>query len=763
VAQPMTPDVEDLPSPSAQPEANGNGYAPQPENGDFRYAPRALAVRHDEQSHALSAYVPAGPGLGTVEGTAPGLSFSQLMHSLRRRWLVATLVGLMIGLPAAAIVWLVTPNNFEVTSSLRIGMPRGWDGGLQMDPGTYDQYRRTQVALIRSDLVLSAALRKDGILDLGMLQAEKGTPKQFLSDEVFVVAPLGSELVQIKMRGKDPQQLVKVVNAVTDAYMENVVNAEHTDTLNVQQTLETQLKALNKELDQRLREQADAENQGGKNFDQQYAFLSQKLSALTGQITAKKMSLADLEGRIAIAEMREDKGTPVPEFLVERFMDAQTDIQELKKALLQYNAALQNAIAVSRNPLHDANVKSLQGQIDALKKQLDDRRAELRPQIVEQIKAGGQNPGETLNLDELKVQRSVLNKSLDAVQEESDKARTELSSLQRSNATLKRLEAEIRTLEGSRARLEDRLHGIEIDLKMPQRVVVYERATLPEGSTQLFRILITMFAGIIAFVAGAGTIVGMEYKAQRLNSSGELSNHTGLRVLGTVPNLAALSNTKNLNGSAALQGILAESVDSIRTMLLSQSRGDAPRVILVTSACDREGKTTVASHLAASLARSGRRTLLVDGDLRSPTVQEMFGAALNPGMCEILRGEVALEAGIQPTQVDGLMLLAAGQCDYQAIAALSQKHLNEILEKARQQFEFVVFDAAPVLTYGDTLLMGVHVDAAVLSARRDVSQLPKVYEAKERLELVGIRVLGAVVNGISETSRRPAFALPSPN
>src|SRR5262249_48991059 len=267
----------------------------------------------------------------------------------------------------------------------------------------------------------------------------------------------------------------------------------------------------------------------------------------------------------------------------------------------------------------------------------------------------------------------------------------------------------------------------------------------------------------LAFVVGSGAIVGVEYQAQRVNGTGELSTRTGLRVLGTVPNLSALSNTKNLNGSAALQGVLAESVDSIRTMLLSQSRSDAQGVILVTSAGDREGKTTVASHLAASLARSGRRTLLVDGDLRAPTAHTMFSASLEPGLSEVLRGELEVEAAIQPTQVDGLMLVAAGQCDYQAIAALSQKQLNEILQKARQQFEFVVFDAAPVLNYGDTLLMGVHVDAAVLSVRRDVSQLHKVYEAKERLELVGIRVLGAVVNGISETSRRPAFALPSPN
>ena len=225
-----------------------------------------------------------------------------------------------------------------------------------------------------------------------------------------------------------------------------------------------------------------------------------------------------------------------------------------------------------------------------------------------------------------------------------------------------------------------------------------------------------------------------------------------------MPNLEALSCAKGLNGAAAMQGILAESVDNFRTILLQQSCADAPKVLMVTSAGDREGKTTVASHLAASLARSGRRTLLVDGDLRSPTIHAMFSAALEPGVCEMLRGEADLESVIQPTQVDGLMLVAAGQCDYHAIASLSKTPLKEVLQKAREQFEFVIIDAAPILTYADTLLLGAHVDAAVLSVRRDVSQMHKVHEAKERLESVGIRVLGAVVNGITE----PAAAQPTP-
>src|SRR5262245_10524848 len=111
---------------------------------------------------------------------------------------------------------------------------------------------------------------------------------------------------------------------------------------------------------------------------------------------------------------------------------------------------------------------------------------------------------------------------------------------------------------------------------MSPRVNVMQRAIVPESSSNTFRILMTIFAGVLGLVLGSGAVVGVEYQAQRLSTTGEVGTRTGLRVLGTVPNLEALSRAKGLNGAAALEGILAESVDSIRTMLLQQSRDDAP-------------------------------------------------------------------------------------------------------------------------------------------------------------------------------------------
>src|SRR5439155_15590423 len=117
---------------------------------------------------------------------------------------------------------------------------------------------------------------------------------------------------------------------------------------------------------------------------------------------------------------------------------------------------------------------------------------------------------------------------------------------------------------------------------------------------------------------------------------------------------------------------LLESIDAIRAFLLRDSILEATRVVMVTSAVAGEGKTTLASHLAGSLARAGRRTLLVDCDLRTPSVHQMFELPLQPGFSEVLLEEIDLANAIQNTTVAGVSVLSAGQWDREVMQALAR-------------------------------------------------------------------------------------------
>jgi polysaccharide biosynthesis transport protein len=741
-----------------------------PDNGDARTSGHALMVREHE-SQALSPYMGMTPGGMYFDGTPAGLSISELAHALRRRWLLAAIVGALIAVPVAALVWLVTPDNYDVVAYLHVGddAVKGTKTGGMRNQAEYDYYRKTQAQRIRSPLVLQNALRKLSEDDsVTMLRAER-EPQRFLEDEVSVSAPLEQELLAIRMRGRDPRQLVKIVNAVRDSYMENIANSENQENYQRYSLYQKDLKAIEDDLATKtdryveLQKKMNAADLPAVKY--RYESLMQQTAQLRDASRRNKDELGKVEMRLEILKNQQEKGAVVPDYLVQLNLSRDDEIAYYTRMITQLEMAIDSEMTNSRKKEKDPSVKFLKTQIASLQARKDQRAAEMKPAIIKHLASEmlkDSNGQETTDPEQLEIKRQRLQADYDSDQKNLEGLEGEVEKLGKATGELENLDTEIKGLSRSRDKRADDLRDVRLALDMPARVTPLEKASVPDAPSQVFRLIMTIFAGMAGFVLGSGAIVAFEYNAHRISSGGELSSRTGLRVLGTVPNLEVLSRAKGLNGAAAMQGILAESVDSFRTILLQQTRADAPKVIMVTSAGDREGKTTVASHLAASLARSGRRTLLVDGDLRSPTIHAMFSAALEPGVCEMLRGEADLEAVIQPTQVDGLMLVAAGQCDYHAIAALSKAPLKDVLQKAREQFEFVIFDAAPILTYADTLLLGAHVDAAVLSVRRDVSQMHKVHEAKERMESVGIRVLGAVVNGITETGRRPAYALPAP-
>jgi capsular exopolysaccharide synthesis family protein len=193
--------------------------------------------------------------------------------------------------------------------------------------------------------------------------------------------------------------------------------------------------------------------------------------------------------------------------------------------------------------------------------------------------------------------------------------------------------------------------------------------------------------------------------------------------------------------------MMLESIDATRTMLVHAAHTRSHRIVMITSAVGGEGKTSLASHLSTSMARSGLRTLLIDADLRSPSIHKLFDLPASAGLSELLRGEVDLAEAINSTSVDGLKVLTAGICDRQTISLLAQGCLGPLFVQLKEQFDFVIVDTSPLLPVADGLLIAQHVDAALFSIFRDVSSKTKVTAASDRLQALGVQILGAVVTG----------------
>ena len=241
-----------------------------------------------------------------------------------------------------------------------------------------------------------------------------------------------------------------------------------------------------------------------------------------------------------------------------------------------------------------------------------------------------------------------------------------------------------------------------------------------------------------------------EFRSRKIGVTQDVSHGLGMNVIGTVPAMPARSRKASANDSASEQQWLSqlqESVDAIRTVILHQARSEAMHVLMVTSASSGEGKTTLTTQLAASLARAWKRTLVIDGDLRHPAAHKLFDVPQEPGLAEVLRGEVEPGDAVRATPFSRLWVLPAGNGDNHAIQALAQDNVRTLFEQLKTQYDFIIIDSPPVLPVTDTLLLGQHADGVLFAILRDVSRAPAIYAAQQKLAPLGVAMLGAVVLG----------------
>jgi capsular exopolysaccharide synthesis family protein len=309
------------------------------------------------------------------------------------------------------------------------------------------------------------------------------------------------------------------------------------------------------------------------------------------------------------------------------------------------------------------------------------------------------------------------------------------------------LKSDIKQDESALERIKVELDALQVELRSPPRVNLYQEAGVMKKDSKK-QIVLTVMAPLATFLAICFCVAWVESRARRIHTADEVVRGLGMRVVGAIP---ALPEAVLLGGTEEADSeshSVLESVDAIRTLLLRDASIERTRVVMVTSAVDGEAKTILASHLANSLARAGRRTLLIDCDLRTPSAHQLFELPMQPGFSEAVLSEISPDDVLQETPIDGLWLVAAGQWDREVVQALAKDGVQKLFEHYKEQFDFVVVDSHPVLAATDSLLIGQHVDAVLLSLVRDVSQVPRVYAAGQRLTNLGIRVLGVVVSGM---------------
>ena len=397
-----------------------------------------------------------------------------------------------------------------------------------------------------------------------------------------------------------------------------------------------------------------------------------------------------------------------------------------------------------------------QRQLDSINEQLADRKATLQEWIrLEKLALGR----EEIRAVEEEVEEEVVARRLEVnilkaheieLQEAADEIKAQAEQLGGSSIDIEMAQGEIKLLEELVGNIGEELQKAEFEDRDQERIWQIGSGAVSQCTNRNFRFALTAFSASTGFFLPVIAIAWWDTRSRRINSLADVSREIGLDVIGSVPIIP--SRVARRLGALPQryrywQTILTESVDGIAARLLHQAEHEETRVILVSSATENEGKTTIASQLALSLARTGQRTVLVDFDLRQPAIDGVFGLPSGPGVGDVLKRQSSVSEVIHQGAGDNLDIITAGQWDGGSVRVLANGVTGSFLKELRADYDFVILDASPILPVADTRIISQHVDGVVLSILRDVSQVPKVIAACEILQAFGVRTLGAIVTG----------------
>lgn len=194
----------------------------------------------------------------------------------------------------------------------------------------------------------------------------------------------------------------------------------------------------------------------------------------------------------------------------------------------------------------------------------------------------------------------------------------------------------------------------------------------------------------------------------------------------------------------------AEAFRTLRTNIYFSSLDRTLQTLVVTSAAPSEGKSTVLANLAVAMAQGDRATILVDADLRRPTLHEIFGLKNDIGLTSLfIDKKSAIEPALQDVGVANLQILTSGPLPPNPAEVLGSQRMLDVIENLKQHADIVLFDAPPVMAVTDASVLGTRVDGVLLVINSGHTRREHAKRAKAQLEKLNIRVVGAVLNGTS--------------
>jgi succinoglycan biosynthesis transport protein ExoP len=694
---------------------------------------------------------------------------------MKRKWTV--LACLFTVFSVVAIASLKMTPVYEASGSIAINKP---DSGLvnfnnsptfnldYFDPTELD----TEVKILQSDLLALQVVKELALdrrpdfggktptlpssLDLAPdpLQADSARTSSLLANfrgNLKVTLFPNTHIVEVHYRSPDKDLAATVVNTLMSTYTENNFKSRFDSTMQASDWLSKQLVDLQMKVEtsqeKLVRYQREHEILG---IDEKQNITTQKLDELNKALTAAESERMDKESVYRLVQSGD----------VDTIASAAT-VLDAAGTSQSANGLLEGLRAKEADvKIQAAELSTQFGPSYPKVAQLNNQMKEIDAQILlETRKVAGKIRGQYMAA----LQReTMLHDALERQKQEANKLNE--SAIQYS--ILKRdLESYRQLYEGLMEKMKQA--GVSAGLKSNNfRIVDVARVPTAPIEPNIPRNL--LFAFMLGLTSGVGLAFLLEGLDNTVRTTEQAQMISGLPPLGMIPMgsrsaregadskrlvIATSKEAVELVTQVRPQSQMAESYRALRTSLLLSNLGAPPKVIMITSALPQEGKTTTSINCAVVLAQKGIRVLLIDADLRRPSIHKTLGMGPRSGLSNVLTGSATLQQTITRSPVlPNLFILPAGTPPPNPAELLASANMRDVLEELRAQYDHIVVDTPPTLSVTDAVVLSPRADAIVLVIRSGQTTKHALRRSRDVLLQVNAKVSGVLLNAVDLTS-----------
>ena len=677
------------------------------------------------------------------EGTSEenrGLHLWDYVAVVQQRLPIAAGVFLLVLLLTALYAWTRTPL-FTATSRLLIE-----SGGVNLTAmkDVYDPMRssmmqrdiiQTQVQLIKSTPVMEAVLQQGFLMQNPQFRDSKD-PVKTLADSIQVAPARSGYVLDVSTERSDPKEAAQIVNAVVDAYLAQnrqrrmgVSDDGIMELKKKSEELRVRLDAATKEL------HALMVTNRMVSFEDAQNIVVERLKGLNNNLMTAQPLRIQAEARYRTAEESRKAGNPIES--IPGVLES-TVIGSLKMELARQEQ--QYSEMQARLGENHPQLQSVIAQINALKAKLDLESANIMDSLRERYE-------QTLN--EEKMLREEL-----AKQEENVLRFNELAS-------------QYNILRQSRDSIQEAyssiIHRID-ELSVSQlsgqgnNVFVVSRADVPQIRSWPSHTRMMMMGIFFGALLAVGFCFFLDYMDTTIKGEVDVRNLLNSPVISGVPSAEKESEGEVFDDLFALKkprSHFAEAFRTARTALAFSSTDKPLRSLVVTSTMPSEGKTLTAINIAIAYAQTGKRTLLLDTDMRKPRLHKVFKEVHEIGITNLLvsdAGTLSPEEAIVPTGIENLFFLPTGPIPPNPVEMLDSARFVQLIEELQKRYDLLIFDAPPVLNLVDALVIGKRVDGLLLVARTFVTNKYAAQQVGKQIDASKVKMLGVILNNVDMPS-----------